>query len=519
MFRWTNTILAINVLFCGIAYSQEQDSSKPLANIATSTTVGTVTGSSGTSTSPVVMTSTMLPSAAAGQTAPLSGSSSLPPKPSAGTGAAPSSTSTSAITTNQMTLPLTKVLTVTGEVKAETPDAEFIQDANEEQLLPAPGFRTLNTNSPPQVGGVQLSMSKGKEEDEFEVRQWVLASKDMNEAKEVQRLFYEQYSAKVIRRYKLKSLGMVLSTFRLPEDVDVESSLQQLKSDYPEFNVDLNHFYRPLSSASRSQAERHANYFSATGYVRTSPCDDDLKIGMIDGPINKAHSALMGRQLVEKSFVANRSQQSSQRHGTAIASILIGNHELGAAGLVPTAELFNAIIMSGGDHLRGDMSSLLRALDWLIAKQVNVINMSFGGRSNQLLELAINSVISNDILIVAAAGNGGNSAPVYPAAYHDVIAVSAVDQRGRLAKNATIGEYIDIAAPGVSVWVADEAAGWRYESGSSIAAPWVSAAIVLLGGDGGAQEKINQSAADLGVPGKDIQFGVGLLQFNSRVCE
>jgi subtilisin family serine protease len=80
------------------------------------------------------------------------------------------------------------------------------------------------------------------------------------------------------------------------------------------------------------------------------------------------------------------------------------------------------------------------------------------------------------VVFVAAAGNGGPAAPPgYPAAYREVIAVTAVDDRKRTYDYANRGRYIDVAAPGVRIWTAlpDNKEGML--NGTSFAAPFVTA--------------------------------------------
>ena len=84
------------------------------------------------------------------------------------------------------------------------------------------------------------------------------------------------------------------------------------------------------------------------------------------------------------------------------------------------------------------------------ASKVDVINMSMSGPADELLQKAIVDMSAGGVVFVAAAGNGGPSAPPsYPAAYEQVIAVTAVDKNLRGYIHANHGDYIDVAAPGV----------------------------------------------------------------------
>ncbi len=82
-----------------------------------------------------------------------------------------------------------------------------------------------------------------------------------------------------------------------------------------------------------------------------------------------------------------------------------------------------------------------------------------------------------------------------------------------VARDANHGDYIDLAAPGVDVWVAAPGGGGKFASGSSMAAPLVAAALAGLGGKPALGKQLYQQARDLGEPGKDPVYGQGLLQF------
>ncbi len=95
------------------------------------------------------------------------------------------------------------------------------------------------------------------------------------------------------------------------------------------------------------------------------------------------------------------------------------------------------------DQERGEIAStvsLLRALDWLISTEVDVVNISLAGPPNRLLEAALQRAAQQNVLVMAAAGNGGPVArPMYPAAYDTVVAVTAVDTGNKVFRLANRG--------------------------------------------------------------------------------
>ena len=69
---------------------------------------------------------------------------------------------------------------------------------------------------------------------------------------------------------------------------------------------------------------------------------------------------------------------------------------------------------------------------------------------------------------------GGRGRPAYPAAYGSVIAVTAVDANCRIYRMANKGAYVDFAMPCVEAWTASPGGG-RYQSGTSLASPFIAA--------------------------------------------
>jgi subtilisin family serine protease len=122
------------------------------------------------------------------------------------------------------------------------------------------------------------------------------------------------------------------------------------------------------------------------------------------------------------------------------------------------------------------------------------------------------------MIFVAAVGNeGAAAAPGFPASLPAVIGVTAVDSGGQLYRNAPRGAEIDFAAPGVRIWAPSSgSAAGRYFSGTSFAAPFVTAAAALvlqdgLRGSSSLVQTLGRAARDLGDTGKDSAFGWGLI--------
>jgi subtilisin family serine protease len=109
------------------------------------------------------------------------------------------------------------------------------------------------------------------------------------------------------------------------------------------------------------------------------------------------------------------------------------------------------------------------------------MNMSFAGPVDPLLERIIKAAANKGAIFIAAAGNNGpKAAPVYPAAYPDVIAVTATDEDDKLYGKANRGDYVFIAAPGVDILAPAPKGRYELSSGTSMAAAHVSGVVALL---------------------------------------
>lgn len=319
---------------------------------------------------------------------------------------------------------------------------------------------------------------------------------------------------------RLQTLGGVLAVFQLESAAQAADFRAQLLRDFPGLVADFNTRYRPLQQA-RPRPRLYLPQKIDQPPAAPEPAGQRaIRVGIVDGPV-AAIAALAGASISRKSFLAAGETPAPAGHGTAVAALIAGQ-DAGVPGfraMAPGASLHSAEIMrSVGAEDSSNSAALVRALDWLLAEKVQLINLSLGGPGDAVMEKAFARLAAFPVTLVAAAGNSGPAAPpAYPAAYPGVIAVTATDASDNVYAAANRGAYITLAAPGVDLWVPDAADG-HYVSGTSFSAAVVSAAGALLLARnpllkaGPLARQLCRGARDLGAPGPDPVFGCGLMQ-------
>jgi len=218
-------------------------------------------------------------------------------------------------------------------------------------------------------------------------------------------------------------------------------------------------------------------------------------------------------------FLPDGAKPAPAWHGTGVLSLLAGDTNSGTPGLIPRANFYvaNAFFQERNGDVVTDTLSVLGALEWMRAFDVKIVNMSFSGPRDELVEKVIERMSAENMLFVAAAGNDGPAAaPSYPASYRSVVAVTAVGKELRNYPYANRGDKIDIAAPGVDIWSAVPDAREGYHTGTSFAAPYVTA-ILAVGYDAASGRRKKDElldrlpVMDLGPAGRDPIYGRGLM--------
>ncbi|MCL6458427.1 MAG: S8 family peptidase, partial [Gorillibacterium sp.] len=243
----------------------------------------------------------------------------------------------------------------------------------------------------------------------------------------------------------------------------------------------------------------------------------DVIVAVVDTGVDLTHPDLQGRLIPGFNAINNdQSPLDDVGHGTHVSGIIAAavNNNLGIAGLTWNNPIMPVKVLDSSGA--GNAYNVAQGIIWATDHGAKVINMSLGNYAQaDFLHDAVKYAYDHDVVIVAASGNDNTSDPGYPAAYPEVIAVAATDSNSQKASFSNYGDYIDVAAPGVSIASTYTNDQYASLSGTSMASPHVAALAALIRSANPALKNIEvmdimrNSASDLGTAGKDTYYGFG----------
>jgi minor extracellular protease Epr len=415
--------------------------------------------------------------------------------------------------------PINKIDSVVNKLRQplvnELPERSF----SNRLLAPIDSLVTSPLNSLPDTLAIGVNMldpawTEVRVEDNWRAvkNQWIILADENTKSK------LTSLGARIESDRPYAGLKLTLLRFTVPDNIDSKQALAVYLSESDTATLDRNHIYQAQSARRITQANVQSNQRP----LATPFCADALRIGMVDSAVEQTHPVFNDAKITAKSFLSG-SVQSPTLHGTAVAGVLLGKIN-NQAPLLKGAHLYSAeVFYRQSDYAQGaTLNAMIEAINWLIEEDVKVINMSLAGPDNAILKAVINAAHKQGAYIVAAAGNEGPAAdPVFPAGYEDVIAVSAIDQHQQPYRWSNQGSYIDYSALGVNVLTAQSQRRTGRESGTSMAAPIVSAALACtvariknaaIANRSEVLSALAEKAIDLGPVGKDPIYGFGAIQ-------
>lgn len=262
-----------------------------------------------------------------------------------------------------------------------------------------------------------------------------------------------------------------------------------------------------------------------------------IKVAVIDAGFDAGHPDLDGNITYTWDFVSNQASLTPRPacgpHGEHVAGIVAAEaNGTGVDGVAPAVgiQLLN-VGSTEGNTCPINLVDVAAALYWVAGDatgpRADIVNLSLGGPPSTTLQDAVEAAYRAGVTLVAASGNSPAGNVLYPAAYPEVIAVSATGASDELASYTTVGPEVFVSAPGGNDRDFVLSTGYEYNAdntvkytilgmqGTSMASPAVAAVAALVKSANTALTPVGiagllaDSSVDLGDPGRDEEFGYG----------
>lgn len=233
-----------------------------------------------------------------------------------------------------------------------------------------------------------------------------------------------------------------------------------------------------------------------------------INVAVVDSGVAN-HPFLANRLKQGFDFVDNDDNPDDLNgHGTHVAGIIVDCTPGLNVNIMPVRVL-------DGEG-RGQMLTAGLGIRYAADHGASIINLSLGGRHSSFMDDSISYALEKNVTVVVAAGNShGDTAHFCPAHMDNVIVVGAVDSNLRKAGFSNTGKSLDVVAPGVDIVSSVPGGGFASMSGTSMAAPHVSALAAMFRlqnpqkKPAGIEQMIKNRAEDLGKEGFDNSYGFG----------
>jgi thermitase len=265
--------------------------------------------------------------------------------------------------------------------------------------------------------------------------------------------------------------------------------------------------------------------------------DSSVLVAVIDTGIDYNHPDLRGSYVkLGYNWVNDTNDpRDDNGHGTHCAGIIAAvlNNTIGIAGLAQVRIMAEKALDASGSGYEDDLANaIIDAVD----KGAKILSNSWGAPiDSMLIHEAIRYAYDHGVLVIAAAGNNADNTKFYPAAYDEVVAVTATDSSDALASFSSYGGWVEVAAPGVVIYSTlptytcyltenyGKSTYYDYLSGTSMACPHAVGVAALIwsrfpnASRDWVRARLRYTADDLGSLGFDIYYGYGRINAKNAV--
>ncbi|KIL49824.1 S8 family serine peptidase [Jeotgalibacillus soli] len=311
-----------------------------------------------------------------------------------------------------------------------------------------------------------------------------------------------------------------LLTVEVPEGKSIEGFMKELEEKPNVESVEPDHIYQLMYTPNDPDFTLYQTHHRSIETARAwnkSTGSAGVTVAVIDDGIDLTHQDLADRIVAPFNMVTGSQYDLwPGEHGTHVAGIIAASMDnlTGGAGVAPNANIMPIDVFNGYDGAY--LSDVIDAIYYAVDSGADIINMSLGGYEYSSNENdAIQYAHQRGVLVVAAAGNDNVNYPSYPASYNNVISVASTTASDGRSYFSNFGPYVDIAAPGSSVYSTLPFDWYGEMSGTSMASPVVAgvAALVLASEpqltNTQLATRLTTTADDLGAAGRDDYYGHG----------
>lgn len=240
-------------------------------------------------------------------------------------------------------------------------------------------------------------------------------------------------------------------------------------------------------------------------------------IGVIDSGLDTTHPDLAPKLTAGWNFITGTSTiTDTMGHGTAVSGTAAAatNNGAGVSGVAWNNLIMPLVVVDSTGN--ASYSNMASAITYAADNGARVVNLSLAGStSSSTLQSAVDYAWNKGVVVVAAAGNYSTSAPYYPAACNNVMAVSSTDANDNFSTFSDYGSWISVSAPGENILTTNSGGSYGGWSGTSFSSPIVAGLAALVFSYNPALTPatvvslIEKNADDLGTPGFDNYYGWG----------
>jgi subtilisin family serine protease len=327
-------------------------------------------------------------------------------------------------------------------------------------------------------------------------------------------VIYRSYGATILD--EIEQIGV--HVVRVPSPA--LASVQEALSKRPEVEfVERNRIVLPslLPNDPLYPDQWHLRRINAPAAWDVTVGDSAVVIAILDSGVDPSHPDLAAKLVPGYNFYDNNTDTSDvYGHGTQVAgaAAAITDNATGVASVTWGSSLMPIRVTTTAGS--ASVSAIAKGLTWAADHGARVMNISFNDvAGSSTIKSAAQYVVGKGGIVVAAAGNCGCFDSTAENPY--VISVSATTSDNLIAPFSSTGSYVDVSAPGETIWTTFRGGGYERSGGTSISSPIAAGALALMIsanpslGPAELESLLETTATDLGDAGYDTAFGFGLI--------